>query len=287
MMNSMNPDDYTIIDDAIIIHSNVDYPIDFDAINIKFSKLIFANYHKDSFYFHLEKINNFEKVEFTPKYIIQISLFNHPVIFSNNLTQQNQSTQPIQLTHISFGRDFNQQFVPTNNLKFIVFGSNFNQPIIFPNDSQLTHLFFGTWFNQPIILPDNLTHLNFEYLSNFNRPIILPQSLTHLSLGLNLRFIELSNIKYLSIGSNNEYIMNNLPNTLEELILKPAFRLPLNDLPNSIKIIELPMYYDKPLYNIPLNLKIIRVYSKYKFINNLPNSISINILNNDLPYVMM
>ena len=200
------------------------------------------------------------------------------MIFSNN------PTQPVQLTHISFGSDFNCKFNPTNNLRFIVFGTFFNQPIIFPNDSQLTHLFFGNWFNQPIILPESLTHLNFAILCGFDQPIILPESLTHLSLGFGIDFIELANIKYLSICNNQQHIINNLPNTLEELILKRGFNLALDNLPNSIKIIELHEHYDKPFNCFPLNLKTIRVHPNYKFIDNLPNSVSINIsYNNNNP----
>jgi hypothetical protein len=66
-------------------------------------------------------------------------------------------------------------------------------------------------------------------------------------------------------------LFENLPNSLEELILNQNFNLMLNDLPNSIKFIQFSRYYDKPLLNIPINLKTIICSKNYKFIENLTN----------------
>ena len=67
------------------------------------------------------------------------------------------------------------------------------------------------------------------------------------------------------------FLFENLPDSLEELILNDDFDLMLNDLPNSIKFIKLPESYDKPLLNIPINLKTIKCSKDYKFIENLTN----------------
>ncbi len=79
----------------------------------------------------------------------------------------------------------------------------------------------------------------------------------------------MANIKYLNIDCNNLYLIENLPDSLEELILNENFNLPLNNLPNSIKFIQLPKYYNKqPLLNIPINLKTIKCSTSYRFIEH-------------------
>jgi hypothetical protein len=100
----------------------------------------------------------------------------------------------------------------------------------------------------------------------------------------------LSNIEYLNISCNNTYLIDNLLNSLEELILNNYFNLPLNNLPNSIKIIKifnnnynenlnnlpssvehikLNVNYGKPMRNIPLNLKLIECHKNYKYLDLL------------------
>jgi hypothetical protein len=85
-------------------------------------------------------------------------------------------------------------------------------------------------------------------------------------------------------------LIENLPNSIEELELGCHFNLELNNLPNSIRIIrfsrsnfyhkelnnlvdtieilELPIYYDKKIKNIPKNLKKIIMSKYYDYIND-------------------
>ena len=75
----------------------------------------------------------------------------------------------------------------------------------------------------------------------------------------------------MEINSNNLNLIENLPNSLNELILEYNFNLPLNDLPNSIKFLKLPIKYNKSISNIPINLRTLLCDPDYKFIDNFSN----------------
>lgn len=91
--------------------------------------------------------------------------------------------------------------------------------------------------------------------SRFNQPICLNDALTHLTFGIYFtQSVCLLNITYLKIECNNLNLIDNLPNSLNKLVLGCCFNLQLNDLPNSIKHIELPLKYNKLIQNIPINL---------------------------------
>src|SRR3989338_6154296 len=106
--------------------------------------------------------------------------------------------------------------------------SQFNQQIKIPQN--VTHLTFGGHFNQQVIIPENITHLTFGH--NFNQQIIIP------------------NNKYLKINCNNIDIIENLPNSVEEIEFGEYFNLELQNLPNSIK--KISFYYDSK-YDKELN----------------------------------
>ena len=72
---------------------------------------------------------------------------------------------------------------------------------IFNQQVNLTHLTFCGYFNQEINLPPNLTHLTFGY--NFNQQVNLPFS-----------------VQFLELECNNVKIINYLPDSIEELVLK-------------------------------------------------------------------
>ena len=136
-------------------------------------------------------------------------------------------------------------------------------------------------FNQEVNkLPKSITHLTFGY--QFNQEVNnLPNSLTHLTFGkeFNQKIDIPFTIKYLKLNCNNSYIIDYLPDNIDELELGYDFNLELNNLPTSIKKITfdkyskynkklnclpkflecllLPENYDKKLLNISNNLKII------------------------------
>lgn len=188
---------------------------------------------------------------------------------------------------------FNKQLSLPNNIKFLVLGFNFNQLIDLPDD--LTSLFFGSYFDKPVKLPNNLINLSFGY--NFNRQIEFPDSLINLSFGdsfnqsvnlpKNLLFlclggsfnqqIEIPNIKKIKINCNNSFVIDNLPNSLEQIYFDSKFNLEINNLPNSLKKINFTEYspFKKPLDNLPDSVEILNLPFNYaKKINKLPKNLT-------------
>ena len=236
--------------DTIIFNPKWNGPLDIKLLS-NYKKLVFSDYELSD--------NLFEKYE-PDNSIFKGSKFNQEV---NNL--------PNSLTHLTFGQNFNQEVnVLPNSITHLTFGICFNQKVNnLPNS--LTHLTFGWKFNQEVNdLPKSLTHLTFNY--DFNQKIDIPFT-----------------IKYLKLDCNNSYIIDYLPDNIEELELGCNFNLELNNLSISIKKIafeidsyyehelnclpkfleclQLPCSYDKKLLNISDNLKII-CSKNYKYKND-------------------
>lgn len=176
--------DYTIINQTyMMIHYDIDKPINFNLIDekIQFTQVIFSNFPDVNKYFESDKLNLFHSMTYYEK-----SEFNNLVILRDNITFiafGYEFDQPIELTnsltHLIFGNDFDQSIRLTNSITHLTFDREFNQPIELV--SSLIDLTFGFNFNQPIILThlNNLTHLTFS--ARFNQPIELPDFLTHLT----------------------------------------------------------------------------------------------------------
>lgn len=152
--------------------------------------------------------------------------------------------------------------------------SKFNHPIIFNQDWDwnLKYLVFGYKFNHPVNLPNSLIFLIFG--NSFNHQILLPESLEYLELNsfANEQII-LPNLKFLSINSDNSFIINNLPNSLETLKLNRNFNLELNDLPSNIINLIFCKYskYNRPLNNLPCSLENLVLPKNYnEKIKNIP-----------------
>lgn len=188
---------------------------------------------------------------------------------------------------------FNKQLSLPNNIKFLVFGFYFNQLINLPDN--LTSLFFGEYFNQLVNLPKNLINLSFGYYFNqqvefpdslinlsfgdsFNQPVNLPKNLLFLSLGGSFnQQIEIPNIKRLKINCNNLFVIDNLPNSLEQIYFDSKFKLEINNLPNSLKKINFLEYstFKKPIDNLPDSVEILNLPFNYaEKINKLPKNLT-------------
>ena len=178
-------------------------------------------------------------------------------------------------------------------------GLNFNQPLSdsLSNLLNLQQLTLGYYFNQPLsnslsnLL--NLQQLNFGFY--FNKPLSDSLSklinLKHLSLGnsFNQQLEIPSNIIKLSLDCSNEYIINNLPNSIdsqsldcnlatrEELNFGYHFNLELDNLQNSIKKIkfDIKSQYNKELNNLPIGLEYLELSKNF---NNPIKNISSNLL---------
>jgi hypothetical protein len=164
-------------------------------------------------------------------------------------------------------------------------GSKFNKPLA-NSLNQLTHLTqitFGESFNQPLngSLDQliSLTHLIFGY--SFNKPLenSLDKLINLTMIGFGFRFNqELNlppNIKILSLGCNNQNIVDYIPNSIEQLNFDYDFNLSLDNLPNSIKKISFGKYsgYNKLLYNLPKSLEQLELPPDYDLVikNRPPN----------------
>lgn len=252
---------------------------------------------------------NFDKpVDNLPENLIRIYFGNNFNNFVDKL--------PNKLKELHFGYHFNKLInnLPKSLVK-IYFEGYFNQSIDnLPDNIIVISMLSG--FNQPINkLPENLECIQFPYLSNFNYEIPLCNKLKHLEIGQhsNIKLkIKINNkleclicyfkfedeiflpttIKSLTLYYNNQYIIDNLPNSIEELTLgwwwnnlkldnlpnlvkkidleriSKNVMLNLNNLPNSVEILKLPNQYNDEILKIPLNLKIIHCNKKYKYIKN-------------------
>lgn len=263
---------YWVSDNKFIFKSNFNSDIDiYIGIISKYNSLIFANY------------NNLEiLLKYDNKYSVKSDKFYVGSNFNKCITL------PDNLTSVTFGCSFNQLINLPPELTHLTFGFKFNQHINLPPN--LTHLTFGYHFNQPLNLPNYITHLTFGHY--FNHPLNLPLNLTHLTFGDEFnQLLNLPNIKYLSINDNFQNIVDNLPNSLEELCLASYFNSPLYNLPsglkklvfdnyteydevydhelnllsNSLEYLALPNTYDKKILNFPPNLHLIKCSKNYVY----------------------
>ena len=189
--------------------------------------------------------------------------------------------------------------IKTNNRYYVEYAQNnksskFNQKVIIPEN--VTHLTFGYNFDQQVTIPQSVTHLTFDY--HFNQQVIIPHNVTHLTLGHKFnQQVNLPNIKYIKLNCNNIDIIENLPNSVEEIELDMLFNLKLQNLPNSIKKInfhhniiydkelnclpefveylELRKYYNEKISKFPLNLKTIKCHKEYKYIDDFKDKFNI------------
>ncbi len=185
---------------------------------------------------------------------------------------QDISKLPHFLTYLTFGWKFNKD--PSNlpsNITHLTFGHCFNQNVSKLHQN-LLHLTFGCMFNHDVSkLPHFLTLINFGW--SFNQDVSkLPQTITHLTLGLkfNQKFNIPSNIKYLKLNCNNQYLINSLPTSIKKLIIDAdsKYNADLNCLPNFIEELHLNRHYEKRILCIPQNLKKIRCYKSYQYIDD-------------------
>ena len=72
----------------------------------------------------------------------------------------------------------------------------------------------------------------------------------------------------MKLDSNNQYIIDNLPNNIEELELGEHFNLELNNLPTSINSIIFSKYskYNKELNCLPNFVELIQLPEKYNLL---------------------
>lgn len=266
--------DYSIIKGTIVIHSNVNKPLNFNNIHGNYHKILFSNYISPSI---CEKMNGNFNDEYAHYY--STTKFNQQIILSEKIT------------HIKLSPHFNQPIILTENLNVVYFGNFFNKPIILPESIIILHL--GHSFNQPIQLNQNIKCLTFA--GDFSHPLILPNGLLELKFqyDLNQSIILPDSLEYLMFPTGYEHQMN-FPQSLVHLVINdycPNIQilpnvtiLDISDkqyidiLPNSIEYLVLSNHFDGPLNNLPSNIKSIAFEIKpiveYSHtLNNLPDSV--------------
>ncbi len=198
-----------------------------------------------------------------------------------------QGILPLTLRKIIFGRNYNQEILPNVlpiNLKFLQFDSKFTHVInidILPKN--LTHLIFNGGYYHPITqntLPKNLIQLSFSYNKYELTKYVLPKSLTHLKLGYDYNYefkknVLPENIVYLELGGIYSHILSEVPQTLKTLYIcgSKENELVVNNLPNTIENL---IFYNLeiPILNLPISVKYIKLicYSDLtlNYVNKIP-----------------
>nr|AEX62419.1 putative F-box and FNIP repeat-containing protein [Moumouvirus Monve] len=207
---------------------------------------------------------------------------------------------PNNITHLYFSDSFNKPLPKlnefncfTNNLKFIKFGWNFNQPIHGCIPNSVTHLIFGNRFNQDIsgCIPENVVYL--EFGTSFNKSIkdCLPKKLKYLKFGFNFnQNIDkcIPDVKYLEFGHNFNQVINNccinkkygLPSSLKYLIFKQEFNQSINGcIPHGVKVLKFGKKFNQKIRNqLPTTLKYLSVCNpqgkEYNILCDLPASVN-------------
>ena len=160
---------------------------------------------------------------------------------------------------VVFDRDFNSELTPDiikflSNYQRVIFGCGFPDEDL-PEERDLNliyELILGAKFNQPVNnLPNSITHLILGGI--FNHPVdisnedsptgkssILPNSITFLVLG----------------GEDFNQPVDNLPESVTELIFGYRFNQPINNLPNGLKTLKFYEHsnFNQPVDNLPDSL---------------------------------
>jgi hypothetical protein len=210
---------------------------------------------------------------------------------------------PNTLKKIIFGDSYNREIhenIFPHNLKYLQFGRNFNKQVnvgVLPE--HLTHLIFTGTYDHVITfdtLPKNLIFLAFNFNKYEINEFVLPNTLTHLKLGYNYNYeikknVLPMNLVYLELGGayshilceippslttlyicgsrENEVLLNNLPNTISNLIFY-NLQIEISNLPIEIKSIKLICHSQNTygfLRKIPFECKVYDKYDKEIILN--------------------
>ena len=133
-----------------------------------------------------------------------------------------------------------------SNLTHLTFGNNFNQQVILYEN--ITKLTIGEKFDQIIDFPSSITHLT---LKCNNQSLIdnLPHGIINLELGIHFNLT-----------------LNDLPSSIETIKFNNhCYNKELNNLPKNLEFLKLPSHYNQQILNIPTRLKKVECHKKYKY----------------------
>ena len=182
-------ENYWIVDNWLIFKPEFNEELNeyYDIIN-KYSKIIFSNYNK-------------------PLIVIE--------------------------TNNKWNKEYNYIYIPCE----------FNKKIDLLNNINLTHLTFGKYFNQEIFIPFNIKSLNMYCCNNQYIIDNLHNNIEELTIHqTNLNLNNLPNsIKKIYIENYNKEL-NNIPNSIEYLELI-NYNLKIKKIPKNLKTVRCSNYY--------------------------------------------
>lgn len=294
----------------------------------------FKNYNEETGYLFLENEYNgdldkkvlpkgIKEIEFDLKTLLNLNAsFNRLIDYLPDTLEKlslsagfNQEIEklPKNLIYLSFRNGYYNQPIDNiifpDNLKTIIFGSEFNQSIDALPDT-IEHITLGIRFKQKINkypkslkslendnntklenLPETLEKLTLGYY--YNRPIDnLPDKLKELII-IDYKdcFTKFSKeLKVLTISRLNKKIgcynfQENklmLPEGITHLTLDAGFNQEVDDLPNSLIYLKLGNEFNQSLDNLPLGIEELELGRNYnKIANNLPSSLQKIIIINE------
>ncbi len=89
------------------------------------------------------------------------------------------------------------------------------------------------------------------------------------------------------MNSNPYNLIDNLPNGIEELVLRSQFNSQINDLPTSIKTIKLNTFkYNQELNCLPISIEYLKLNESYnKKISNIPKGLKKIVCSKNYPFI--
>ena len=157
---------------------------------------------------------------------------------------------------------------------WLIFKPEFNEELTnyYGIINKYKKIMFSNYKDPSIAIKTNNKYSNNLIQSKFNQEIFIPLNIKSLNM----------------CCCNNQYLIDNLHNNIEELIIVQTnlnldnlpnsikklhiedYNKELNNLPNSIEYLKLINYYLK-IKKIPKNLKTIKCNKKYKYIDDFKN----------------
>lgn len=150
----------------------------------------------------------------------------------------------------------------------LIFSDNFNSSVYLLKSTNIKYLIFGYNFNQTVDnLPNSITYLKFGY--NFDQRVDnLPKSLKHIVFGNNFckHVFTLPPVLSITFGDKFNKPVHNLPNTVRSIIFGQDFDQNIDILPTCIKSI---VFGHK--YNTAKNLICVKIKELFVQNNNINN----------------
>lgn len=251
----------------------------------KYKKIIFANSYEFINFVELNLHNSYEVEESQFNQQIKLPDLVETISFGERFNQN--IILPAQLKTIIFKEDFNKKIILPNSLvelsfelsffnqpielvdslKVLFLSYNYNQTILLPESLEILSfgIFFGKSFNL-LKLPNNLKRLNMGF--NFTKLFDLPNTLNYLILDVKEINANINTNVNMNLINNCSSLLNNLPNSLEHLVIIGDNNFELANLPNGLRTIIFDSKYQHTnILNLPDSIETIGL--SYEYLNQI------------------